>query len=709
MAGKNTDLEKFYKDINQEVINKAAVNEEENFRENTFTEIFIDNLTAAAEVEYGNPCYFAVKGIKVNAYCVPEDESTLTLFVSHYENRPNLYELSSEDVHGIFDQLKNFYLRSAGGYYSSIEEALGAFDVSKHIYEHRKTIQAVNLMLLTNASVSGQYLPTEQGDTASFIFHVWDIQRMFHITENPSGREKVAFQLKDFGSDGLNCVQIKTPAVKYKDKEGVTHHSGGYTSYFTVFPGEVLFKIYEQYNARLLERNVRTFLQARNTVNKGLKNTILTEPEMFLAYNNGISATAETVVVQNESDTGCVITGLTDFQIVNGGQTTASIFNTCLKNRLPLSRINIQAKITVLDDQNQMETVVPKISQYANSQNTVQKADFSTNDDFHVRLEQLSRNLWAPSKEGEEKQTKWFYERARGQYADTRSRAKSAKLFDSVYPKKQYFDKLQLARYCNVWDQYPHVASKGGQANFADFMIRMEKEHKNLIPDEKYFHEVVAKAILYQNTNQIVKSQDFQGFWSAISDYTVSYLSFASAKRIDLEKIWVNQSISDALKVDIEHIAKAIYDYLIKNANGRNIQQWCKQKSCWEDVKSDIKVTLSKESEKDFMQKSKGSTASKPSNSSAAVNPENILIQDLFQVDANIWGSISAWGKETNSLKPVQRGIAYTLSKVKAKGNLMTIKQAKQAIKILNTAYETGFVKDPSIKTIIDKHLDELD
>lgn len=708
MAEKKTDLVNFYKDINQEVINKAAVNEEEDFRENTFTELYLDSLVEAAEIDYGDPSYYAAKGIKINGYCIPEDDSVLTLFVTHYENRLNMYELSSEEVHNILELAKGFYIKSVNGYYSSIEEANNAFGIAKHIYDNRKTIQAVNLMLLTNASVSAQYLPTEESDAASFVFHVWDIQRLYHLTVNPNGREKVAFQLKDFGCNGLNCVQIQSPAVEYKDKDGVVQKSGGYTSYFTVFPGEVLFKIYEQFNARLLERNVRTFLQARNTVNKGLKNTILNEPEMFLAYNNGISATAEAVDVDNSKENSCVITGLTDFQIVNGGQTTASIFNTCLKNRLPLSRINIQAKITVLDDQEQMETVVPKISQYANSQNIVQKADFSTNDDFHVRLEELSRNIWAPSKDGEEKQSKWFYERARGQYADTRSRAKSAKQFDSIYPKKQYFDKLQLARYCNVWDQFPYVASKGGQANFGDFTLRMQKEHKNLIPDEQYYHELIAKGIIYQSTNQIVKSQDFQGFWSAITDYTAAYLSFTTGKRIDLEKIWRNQAISDSLKVDIENISKAIYDYLIANAKGRNIQQWCKQKNCWEDIKSDINISISKESEKDLIQKLNGISGANRSGSTNYTNPENLLIKDLFQVDAEIWGSISAWGKETNSLKPVARGIAFSLAKQKRTGKMMTYKQAKQGINILNTAYEMGFVKDAQIKAIIDRYPDEI-
>ena len=162
---------------------------------------------------------------------------------------------------------------------------------------------------------------------------------------NPNEREKIEFTLKDFSSDGLECIRIKTPSVERKDKDGNIYESGGYTSYFTVFPGELLFKIYDQYNARLLEKNVRAFLQARGGVNKKIKTTILEQPEMFLAYNNGISATAESVTIEKENNDTCIITGLKDFQIVNGGQTTASIFNACIKNKLPLSSIRVQAMV----------------------------------------------------------------------------------------------------------------------------------------------------------------------------------------------------------------------------------------------------------------------------------------------------------------------------------------------------------------------------
>lgn len=693
------ELVKFYEDLNQEIVNKASIDEEEDFRENIFTEVYIDDLVEAAEIEYGNISYHESRGVKINGYCFPEDDTDLILFVSIYNNKPEIYNVAPSDAKKMLERLKTFYIKSTEGYYADLEDAYGTFDIAKYIYDNRKKIETVHLMLLTNALVSSTYLPSEDHDNVTFISQIWDIQRIFRLLGDPSNREKIEISMSDYGVKGLSCIAVKTPEVAKQDKNGNEILSGGYTSYFTVIPGEVLFKIYDQYNARLLEKNVRAFLQARGSVNKGIKNTIINQPEMFLAYNNGISATAESVTAKDAGNGTCLITGLKDFQIVNGGQTTASIFNTCVKNRLPLSSINVQAKITVLDHQEQMNVVVPKISLYANSQNKVQQADFSANDAFHQELEKLSRNEWAPGKNGGEQQTKWFYERSRGQYADTRSREKNKKYFDSIYPKNQYFDKIQLARYCNVWDQLPYITSKGGQASFSEFTIRLKEEHRAL-PDRDAYHDIIAKAILYMTVRAIVKRQNFQGFWADVADYTTAYLSYKTAKRINLVEIWKTQDVPESLQNDAEAVANAIYTYLVDNANGRNIQQWCKQKECWEGIKTNVLVPLSQETVRSLGKpiSSKSTPASMTDSSSDA------LAVDLYNVEAEVWWKLSAWGKETEALQSFQRGIAYSLGKLKKRQTVMSSKQALQGLKILKAGYEQGFLQDEEIKKLLDKY-----
>jgi hypothetical protein len=159
-----------------------------------------------------------------------------------------------------------------------------------------------------------------------------------------------------------------------------------YDCYLAIIPGEVLAKLYKEYSNELLESNVRAFLGQAGTFNKGIRDTIRTKPQMFLPYNNGITATAERVETQI-IDNQLVITKLNDFQIVNGGQTTASLFHTQRKFKdADLSKIYVQMKLTVIKDKEQKNIEVPNISRFANSQNKVTELDLSSNNPYLINL-----------------------------------------------------------------------------------------------------------------------------------------------------------------------------------------------------------------------------------------------------------------------------------------------------------------------------------
>ena len=693
------ELSKFYEDLSQEIINKAAIDETEDFRENIFTQIYIDYLCEAAEVEDGNVCFHEGRGVKVNGYSISEDESCIVLFVSIYRNSPVVYSVPPSEATTMINRAKQFYIRSLKKYQTEIEEAYSAFDLARSIYEYKDKITDVKIVLLTNGTIRSTILEPEEVEGITFVPTIWDLERIYRVSTSGNAREKIEFNLQELAGKKLDAIRITIPEVIHTDKSGIETKSGGYTSYFTVFPGDVLYKIYERYDARLLEKNVRAFLQARGGVNKGIKATILETPEMFLAYNNGISATAERIELENIHGNGCTIVGLSDFQIVNGGQTTASIFNACIKNKTPLEKIFVQAKITVLNDQSQMENVVPRISACANTQNKVQLADFSANDEFHQAIEALSRTVWAPAKTGGEQQTKWFYERARGQYADTRSRERNVKYFDSIYPKAQYFDKLELARYENAWDQLPHVTSKGGQASFREFTIRLKKRGK-YVPDQQYYQDLIAKAILYRRIRKIVAAQKFQGFWANIADYTMAYISYKSAQRVDLQKIWKNQSTSEAFDNMAELVANAIYNYLTDTCAGINTTQWCKKEQCWNDIKSKITIPISSELGKEMIAVGK----SKPSGIESLNNSEQELITDIAKVSADVWYAVSSWGKETGNLTPIQVGVAATLGRYVGWQKEASIKQARNGIRSLHVAASKGFIAEPLIDEILRKH-----
>ncbi len=701
---KAEELTKFYEDLNQEIINKAAIDETEDFRENIFTQIYIDYLCEAAEIEDGNVCYHEGRGVKVNGYSIAEDESNIVIFVSIYKNSPQVFPVPPSEAVVMINRAKQFYIKAMKNYQTDIEEAYGAFDLARSIYEYRDRITEVKIILFTNGTIRSTLLETEEIDGVAFIPSVWDLERIYRVSTSGAAREKIEIDLMELAGKTLEAIRITIPEEKHISKDGEEIASGGYTSYLTVFPGDVLYKIYERYDARLLEKNVRAFLQARGGVNKGIKTTILETPEMFLAYNNGISATAEQIATENEVGSTCTITGLSDFQIVNGGQTTASIFNTCIRDKTPLDKIFVQTKITVLADQSQLDRVVPQISACANTQNIVQLADFSANDEFHQAMESLSRTVWATAKTGGEQQTKWFYERARGQYADTRSREKNVKYFDSIYPKEQYFDKLELARYENVWEQLPHITSKGGQASFRDFTIRLKKRGK-FIPDQIYYQELIAKAIIYRRVRQIVKAQQFQGFWANIADYTTAYISYKAAQRIDLQKVWRQQTTTEAFDRMAETVANAVYQYLTDTCAGINTTQWCKKEQCWTEIKEKLGISLNADLVSELLPIGKA----KPSGIEKLNNPEKDLINDIKDISADIWFGVSSWGKETGNLQGFQCGIARTLGTYAGWSKPPSIKQAKQAVKILYIAYTKGFLTDTSIKDMLLKNMDFMD
>ena len=179
-----------------------------------------------------------------------------------------------------------------------------------------------------------------------------------------------------------------------------------------VMPGKLLAQIYGLYGARLLEQNVRTFLQARTKVNQGIIRTIEESPGMFFAFNNGLTATAAEVELSQAANGGLGVSAMRDLQIVNGGQTTASILYAQDRDKAVLDEVFVQMKLSVVDSE-RISDVVPLVSRYANTQNRVSEADFFSSHPFHRELERISRMTPAPARAGSLVSTKWFYERKR--------------------------------------------------------------------------------------------------------------------------------------------------------------------------------------------------------------------------------------------------------------------------------------------------------
>lgn len=673
-------IEKFAENINQEVINLCDIDGEESFREDKFIELYIDYLNEAGELEDVFISSYRSRGVQANGYSISEDQECFDLIVTIYNGDEKPERILKQDINAVLKRAKNFILKSFKELYTSLEESSDVFDMAKCMFDVKNKLSRIRIFLLTDGIVNIEFIDDEVIENIDVTYHIWDIERLFRCWSSGQKRESIEINFKEEFNKCIPCLCM--PDL-----------NEDYICYLAIIPGEVLYKIYADYGARLLERNVRSFLQAKGNVNKGIKNTILKESHMFLAYNNGISATAESVEIQDIASGGKGIRYVKDFQIVNGGQTTASIYNAAKKNKADLSNVFVQVKLTVLKNSSKMDEFVPKISEYANSQNKVQIADFSANDPFHMKIEGLSRTIWAPAKDGSQRQSRWFYERARGQYNDAKSRVNTKsqlKKFEAEQPKKQVFTKTDLSKFENTWNQKPHLVSKGAQTNFKHFTVEL-KERGGYNPDEMYFKHLIAKAILFRRTEKLVQEQKYGGYRANIVTYTLAWIFHETAQRIDLDKIWREQKLSIDLENMIVETSKKVLEHIKNAPNGGNVTQWCKKEACWKSLLEKNKLEISKALAEELIAYGKQKTFYGNRSVDTADAKELELIKEIVKVSSETWFALSAWAKETNNLQVWQRSIAYSIGRCVAKDKQPSRKQALQAKRIIEEAEQLGF------------------
>ena len=553
---------------------------ENNFTETVFTERMCDFLVDQATIE--NYSYAGYKnsprGIRVDAWNYNDDIELLSLFITDFRFNSELEIMPNTEVMRNFKRLEKFFSESINmNFLLALEESAPGYELAREIYDKNKAgvISRVQFFLLTNSQLSKRVNTINNNNIEGYTctYDIWDISRLFRLESSGKAREDVEINFQDFLVDGIPCLPAFTD-------------SNNFASYLLVMPGKIVADLYYKYGERLLEQNVRTFLQFRGKVNKGIRNTIQNEPEMFFAYNNGLTATAEYVQTNEARER---IQSVTNLQIVNGGQTTASIFTAMKKNKAELSKVYIQVKLTVIQPE-KVETVVPKISEYANTQNKVSAADFFSNHPFHLRIEEISRRLWAPSSQGGLRETHWFYERARGQYANAQANLTLARKreFLTKNPRSQMFSKTDLAKFEHTVAMKPHIVSLGAQKNFARFAndigLKWDKNEKKF--NELYFKTLIAKAILFRYLDKNIMKQNWYGGYKAnIVTYSLAKffdMILTSGKNLDLLQIWRSQKLFDELEIQLLKIAKLVNEHIQKTPEGiTNVTEWCKRERCW--------------------------------------------------------------------------------------------------------------------------------
>lgn len=470
-----------------------------------------------------------------------------------------------------------------------IVESNGAYEIAHLMQKAKARISRVRLHVISNQPLSTKFKEKilEPIGNIAIERHVWDLSRLRSIYESDREREVVTVSISEFDVGGIECMRAAG--------------SESIQSYLCIVPASLLADIFERYGSRVLEGNVRSFLGMKGGVNKGIRRTIQDSPHLFLAFNNGIAATAASVEISIINGRS-FISSLVDLQIVNGGQTTASILNARKKDRLSLDGVNVAMKLTVVEATG-ADDLIPKIAEYANTQNKVAVADFFANHPFHRKMEEISRRLVVPSSEATRIRSKWFYERARGQYQNERLylTEKKKQNFDLEYPAGQVINKTDLAKFDSVLSEKPQWASLGVQKNFVKFASHFESKAAETTSAEYwagispqygdgYYQNIVAVALLWKKLEAMVsaaRSDWYRGdYRSQIVAYGLAMLVHGarrSGREPNWDALWTAQAISSELEDAMSASAILAQQVILTLPSGTtNAGEWAKKDACWE-------------------------------------------------------------------------------------------------------------------------------
>ena len=713
----NSELNRFYQNTIQELKNIQISREEGGSLEELFSEWSVDLLAEAGETEnvrvaYDEKALGTKNQHKINAYSISDNYETIDLFIAVFKGVNEPSKILKDEIDTASKRIANFFRKGIyKDYVNEIEESSPIFDFA-HTLSNSQDIKSslvrVNAIILTDGLYSGAIPSSLEIHGYPFFYRVIDIEYLYNVSE----KSHIPIEI-DFKEEGYNVPCIESSSLNEE-----------YQSYLAIIPGVALATLYERFGSRLLEQNVRSFLQFTGKINKGIRNTILSEPHMFLAFNNGLAATAEEIEIEDYPG-GKFIRKIKDFQIVNGGQTTASIFHTFKKDKADISGINVQVKFSVIKNRTNFSEIVSRISEYANTQNKVSISDLSSNRPFHILLEKLSRSLVTPHIPGKTNQTKWFYERARGQYKNARIKdgftKTRQKAFDLMNPRSQLFTKEELAKYQNTYEEIvegrklvvgPHIVVRGGQKNYVQFINYNEVKN----PDNIYFEDTIAKAILFRSAEKIygVKPNAIGDMRYLTVPYSIAYFGYKTNYKLDLYKIWKNQAISEQLSKLLYELMIKVESFIKSNAPGSLYGEWAKKEECWNALKTSS-INFDQEIIRDDFVNTKSQNQRKKITENDSENQQiQEDIEKLKSIPYKIWDKIEQWGLVTENLTQQQRNTALTISGRVRNNSKISDYERVTGIKIIDIVIENApellfEIDEISIKTEPGKKENEIE
>jgi hypothetical protein len=531
-------------------------------------------------------------GFQIDGYAIDADRGELQIAICDLHPERALQTLNAAELKSLTARMERFCEKTVDpGFLLELDESSPAWQVANHIRESRSKIRRIRCLVFSNARLAIRRKTIEAARILGLeaAINVMDFARYSEMMLAQAGFDPIEIDIEEMNGGPLPCLQAHLPG-------------GDYRSFLAVVPGELLANLYGMYGTRLMEQNVRTFLQVKTKVNKGINQTIRQDPGMFFAYNNGITATATDVVV-TDGATGSALRSISNLQIVNGGQTTASLLQARDKNGADLSGVFVQMKLSVVQPE-LVEKIVPDISRYANTQNRISESDFFSAHPFHVEMEKFSKTITPPVAPGDLVARSWFYERARGQYANAVAALSGAarRRFEAEYPRKQVVRPKDLAKYVLSFECRPHIVSQGEQKCIVPFAHEIgeiwEKGRDRF--NENYYRQAISQTILFRYVDEMIGRAEWYRAYradkAAIIAYTIAWLTNHlrqfQGQELDLARIWSEQAVPQEVRSALEVIAPAVADRIRSTPYEiKRVSDYVRDARCWADV-SRLEVRL---------------------------------------------------------------------------------------------------------------------
>ena len=646
------------------------------------------------------------KGIRADGFAWNELDKTLCLFIIEFKNEPESPEsINQGDLNRHVDRGIRFINAIIDGkVMPELPPGHESYDTGMGVKTHFPDCDKIRIIYLTDGYLSERVKKFNQGQLHGRDISVepWDLPRIWELFQDPDKAEPIEVGRETLGEDGI----LALPASGQDDTV---------QSYLCVVPATVLRDLYNSYGQRLLEANVRSFLNFKGEVNKGIRSTLLREPERFFNYNNGITATADKI--ETSTATGVQkIVGLKNLQIVNGGQTTAAIYfsnkdqggidtpyGKLLYKDIDLSKAFVQMKLSVLQglDQAEKDELRSDISKYANSQNGVQSADFVSNHPLQKVLEHSSR---VTSFRGENGLEKWFFERVKGQYETTKRALRSQgeiRKFDLEFPKTKKLVKTDLAKFDYTWQMKPYLVKKGGQTVFKTYSDEQAKAYDKSPSSfgAEYFKDMVAKAIFFKTIDKAIAISDWykneRGLKAEMVTYAIALFRhhlLLSGQDIDLQGIAQRQQLNVEIAQRIVEAAQIIRNHLQDKrfTDGMaNISEFCKREAAWEKIKT-ISVDISNLPRHAVLDAEEIKNEERERDRLNKMDVGINLEADIFKKGKPYYQALLEFNTK-HETHPITFGLPRAAIKFIDGGRPLTSKQIKALAKIEKAARDKGF------------------